>query len=90
MSAHTFLNISKLIDEIGRRAECGQWQEAAEFAEELGRRIDEGNLPRATVADQQAIENTLTAISSITERAIPLQQDLERLLSVLGKSPLNR
>lgn len=49
--------------------------------------LESGALPNATASDRPAIEATHARLVAINERAIPLREDLVRLLSAFGYTP---
>jgi hypothetical protein len=85
MSSKTpYQNLSLVMRELARLAEVGEWERAAQTAAQLNAQIRSGYLPPAQAADRAAIEESLGHLTTITDRAEPLRQDIAALLKVFG------
>lgn len=84
MANTPYQNLEIIVAEIKRQAEAGEWDIAAQIAAQLGAQLQKTGLPAATSIDRDAIEAALATIASITERAVPLQADMARLLKAFG------
>lgn len=79
-NAPNYADLEALTAEILKLAEGGRWEDAAVVAEQLETKLHTAAKP----ADRSAIEAALRNIQEISERAIPLRQDLANLLKAFG------
>jgi len=79
-SASNYADLEAFTAEILKLAEGGHWEDAAVVAEQLETKLYTAAKP----ADRSAIEAALRNIQEISERAIPLRQDLANLLKAFG------
>ncbi|HZX30412.1 MAG TPA: hypothetical protein VFF03_03590 [Rhodocyclaceae bacterium] len=81
MAPHSpYRDLESLTIHLKALAEAGDWDTVASLI--AGLRPDQ--LPKARPSDRAAIEAALQNIAAINERAIPLREDIARLLSAFG------
>jgi hypothetical protein len=79
-----YRNLALAMREVARLAEAGEWEKAALTATRLNAQIQSGALPPAQESDRAAIEESLTHLHAVTDRAEPLHQDIATLLKAFG------
>jgi hypothetical protein len=72
--------LQDMIAQLKQCSEAGDWEGAAQIATQISARVLAKNFPVATQKDRAAIETCLAEIAAITERAVPLHEDIGRLL----------
>lgn len=75
-----YQHLESLTVELKVLAEAGDWDAVAA----LIAGINSNHLPRAKPEDRAAIEAALQNIAAITERAVPLRDDISRMLAAFG------
>ncbi|MBS1189601.1 MAG: hypothetical protein H6R10_1393 [Rhodocyclaceae bacterium] len=85
MPSPAYEALQSLTVQLKSLSEAGDWDSAASLI--AGVRLE--NLPRAKPEDRAAIEAALENIAAITERAIPLRDDIARMLTAFGMPPSN-
>jgi hypothetical protein len=78
-----YSQLARLGAELEKHAEEGHWETMRTIIDALQSRLDTQPLPPATTADRASIADTLAHIAAITERALPLRDDIARLLKAL-------
>lgn len=76
-----YQSLESLTSELKSLSEAGDWDSVASLMAEI--RLDK--LPKAQPQDRTAIEAALENISAISEQAIPLRDDIARMLSAFGR-----
>lgn len=75
-----YRDLESLTIKLKALAEAGDWDTVASLISSI--RPDQ--LPKARPSDRAAIEAALQNIAEIDERALPLRDDISRLLSAFG------
>lgn len=80
LNTSNYTDLETLTAEILKLAEGGRWEDAAVVAEQLETKLHTAAKP----ADRSAIEAALRNLQEVSERAVPLHQDLTNLLKAFG------
>lgn len=72
--------LESLTAELRVLADANDWDAVASLIATI--RLD--RLPKARPEDRAAIEAALANIAAVTERAVPLRQDIAKMLSAFG------
>lgn len=83
MNESPYARLAGLSASIERLAEAGEWDRCAALTVEMLGLLKSG-MPNARPADRASITAALESIAAIEERAMPLHEDITRLLKAFG------